>query len=495
MEQEPAGPAEGGAGARAEIGAFVRRRPLIIGAAVVLIIAAVILISLLRGRPSRYISVSGIVEATEVVLSSKVNARVARVLVSEGDKVEKGRLLVQLRDVEFRDQVRQAEAVLSAAQAALNEALAGARPEEIRQARAQVAPVEAALAGARRSLSIAEENFAESRDLRARLESAEASYKAAAAAQERAQEALALVKQGARTEQVDQARAAVRQAEALYQRASEDQRRARELFRKGAIPASQLDAADAAAESSRAQLDQARARLSELEAGARPEEVREAEAALAQAKAVTTGAKRALEIAREQYRERLAEKQQLTTARTQYETAQAQLRAAEARLDELLAGARIEQIEQLRAQVRQARAALDQARTQLENTTVESPINGTVITRAVEPGELATVGSALIVLADLSEVELQVYVEQPVYGRIRLGQPADVTVDSYPDQVFRGRVTHIADEAEFTPKEIQTREQRAKLVFGVDISLPNPEGKLKPGMPADAVLSLQPVAR
>ena len=485
MEQEPTG-------RRAMLESLMRRRA-VIAAAILLVAGLLILLSILRGRPQAYISLSGITEATEITLSSKVIARVTEVHVSEGDEVTKGLVLVRLRDVEFREQVRQVEAALEAAQAQLNEALAGARSEEIRQARAQVEQAEAAVAGARQSLSIAEEAFQESRELRARFEAAESNYRASVAANQRVQEALKLVRQGARTEQVEQARAAVRQAEARDQQAREDLRRARELFRRGAIPANQLDAAEAAAESARAQLDQARARLSELEAGARPEEIREAEAAAEQAEAVMSGAKRALEIAGEQYQERLLERQQLTAARTQYETALAQLRAAEARLEELLAGTRPEQIERLRAQVRQAKATLALARTQLENTTVESPINGTVLTRAVEPGELATIGSTLVALADLSEIELQVYVEEPVYGRIRLGQPAAVTVDSYPNQVFRGRVTEIAKEAEFTPKEIQTKEQRAKLVFGVKITVPNPEGKLKPGMPADAVLRLQPV--
>ncbi|HUV03909.1 MAG TPA: efflux RND transporter periplasmic adaptor subunit [Armatimonadota bacterium] len=486
MEQEPAG-------RRAWLETLMRRRP-VIAAAVLAAVGLLILVVILRGRPQHYISLSGIIEATEVTLSSKVTAKVAAVYVSESDKVRKGETLVRLRDTEFREQVRQAEAALEAAQARLNEALAGTRPEEIRQARAQLEQAEAAVTGARRSLSIAEEAFQESRELRARLEAAESHHRASSAAYQRAQEALRLVKQGARVEQVEQARAAVRQAEARDNQAREDLRRARELFGRGAIPANQLDAAEAAAESARAQLDQAIARLSELEAGARPEEIREAEAAAQQAEAVMSGAGRALEIAREQYQERLQERQQLTTARTQYETALAQRRAAEARLQELLAGARPEQIEQLRAQVRQAEAALAQARTQLENTIVQSPIDGTVLTQAVEPGELATVGSTLIVLADLRQIELEVYVEEPVYGRIRLAQPATVTVDSYPNQVFRGRVTEIAEEAEFTPKEIQTKEQRAKLVFAVKITVPNPAGKLKPGMPADAVLGLQPVA-
>jgi HlyD family secretion protein len=407
-----------------------------------LVILVIVLVVVLRGRPRNYISLSGIVEATQVVLSSKVNARVAGVFVDEGDQVRRGKLLVRLRDVEFREQVAQAEAAVEAAQARLNDALAGARPEEIRQARAQVEQAEANLAGARRSLTIAEENFERSRQLQAQLQAAETNLRTSEAAYE--------------------------QAQALERRASEDYRRAQILYERGAIPASQLDAARAAAESAAAQVQQTREAV--------------------------TGARRTLEIARRQYEERTAERQQLTAARTQYEAAQAQLRAAEARLEEILAGARPEQIEQLRAQVRQAEAALAQAQTQLENTTAEAPISGTILTRAVEPGELATVGSTLIEMADLSSVELHVYVEEPVYGRLHLGQTAAVTVDSYPNRVFRGRVTQIAQEAEFTPKEIQTQEERAKLVFEVTITIPNPHGMLKPGMPADAILQLQPAS-
>jgi len=105
---------------------------------------------------------------------------------------------------------------------------------------------------------------------------------------------------------------------------------------------------------------------------------------------------------------------------------------------------------------------------------------------------LATVGSALMEVADLDTVWLRVYVEEPVYGRIKLGDSATVTVDSYPGKTFTGRITEINQDAEFTPKEIQTAEQRAKLVFGIKITLSNPEGKLKPGMPADATLRLAP---
>lgn len=478
---------------RDQVSQFIRRRPLVIAACVLLAVAAIVLVIILRARPPGFISLSGTIEATEVVLSSKVVAKVKQVFVDEGDTVEQGDQLVILRGTEFREQVQQAEAALEAARAVLNEGLAGTRPEEIRQARAEVARTDAAVAGARRALDLAEEAYRENRELKTLLNAAETNYRASVAAYRRAQETLKLVRQGPREEQIQHARAQVQQAEATFTRAQQDARRATELFHRGAISATDLDAAVAAEATGRAQLQQARARLDELEAGSRPEEITEAEAAVEQAHALMVGARQGSEITRERYEERLQERQQLTEARTRDETARAQLKAAEARLQQLLAGPRAEEIARLRAQVNEARAALAQVRTLLTYTKVESPIDGTILTRAVEPGELASLGETLVTLADLSRVQLNVYVEQDIYGRIRLGQPAVVTVDSYPHESFRGRVTRIASKAEFTPKEIQTREERAKLVFKVQITLPNPEGKLKPGMPADAVLRLQPV--
>ncbi|HET6456832.1 MAG TPA: efflux RND transporter periplasmic adaptor subunit [Armatimonadota bacterium] len=420
----------------------ISTRLAIVIVVILLAILAIILVNVYRHRPPTSIQVSGIIEATQITLSSQVNARVLRVNVDEGDSVREGELLVSLKDTSLQDQVRQAEAALAAAQAMYKEALAGPRPQDIQQAQAMVEQSQAAVAGAHRQVALAEQALAESRELQARLQTAETNY---------------------RTSQ-----AALDQAEARSRQASEDYRRAQELFQRGAIAANQLDAARAAAESASAQVEQA--------------------------KSAVQGAERSLQIARSAYSERTGERQQLTTAQTQYETSQAQLAAAQAKLNELRAGTRPEQIQQAKAQVQQAQAAVAQAESQLAHTRVESPTDATVITRAVEPGDLGTVGSTLLVLADLRTVKLKVYVEEPYYGRIRLGQSADVTVDSYPNEVFHGRVSEIADQAEFTPKEIQTKEQRAKLVFAVTILLSNPNDKLKPGMPADAVLKLMPVS-
>jgi multidrug resistance efflux pump len=470
----------------------MKRRLRVIALVVVLAVIVLAVVNSIRNRPQNSITLSGTIEATDVVLSSKVNAKIVAVNAQEGDRVRKGEVLVGLRQDEFRDAVNQASAVLADAQAKLQEALNGTRAEDIQQAEAQVAQDEADVAGARRSLALAEEDYRDVTDLRTKLDAAQTVFNATRHAYEQARQAQTLVQEGPRVEDIQQAEAALRQAQASNKLAQDDFKRDQALFKRGAISASQLDAGRSAADVSQAQVGQAQARLSELQAGSRPEEIHQANAAASQAAANLAGARKALADARQQYDKRLSQRQALTSAQTQYNTSSDRLRQSQARLKELKVGTRPEEIAQFRDQSHEAEAALAQSKIQLGDTTVVSPLDARVITRSVEPGELATVGSALMEVADLDTVWLRVYVEEPVYGRIKLGDSATVTVDSYPGKTFTGRITEINQDAEFTPKEIQTAEQRAKLVFGIKITLSNPEGKLKPGMPADATLRLAP---
>ncbi len=156
------------------------------------------------------------------------------------------------------------------------------------------------------------------------------------------------------------------------------------------------------------------------------------------------------------------------------------------------------QLKAARAQAEAARGALGQAvaglnlvRVQISNASITAPVSGTVLERNIEVGELAMAGTAICKLGDLSRPYLKIYLPENLYGRVKLGQTAGVTVDSYPKRNFAGRVAAIASQAEFTPKDIQTKEERVKLVFAVKIAVENPGGELKPGMPADAVLELQ----
>jgi HlyD family secretion protein len=120
---------------------------------------------------------------------------------------------------------------------------------------------------------------------------------------------------------------------------------------------------------------------------------------------------------------------------------------------------------------------------------VIAPAPGILTLRAVEPGELVGMGSNIARLTYLDRVKLTIYVNEAELGRVALGQPADVTIDTFgADKPFKGTVVYISPNAEFTPKNVQTREERTKLVFAVKIEIGNPEGTLKPGLPADAVL-------
>ncbi len=162
---------------------------------------------------------------------------------------------------------------------------------------------------------------------------------------------------------------------------------------------------------------------------------------------------------------------------------------AQALVDKLNAGVRPEQVAIVEAQVQQSEAALAALAVQKDKHTLTAPADGWVVKRIAHEGEMAVPGMSLLTLADLSIVTLTVYVPEPDIGQLSLGQEVDVFVDSFPGEAFTGHITFINDKAEFTPKNVQTKEERVNTVFAVKIKLDNPEQKLKPGMPADAILS------
>ncbi len=141
-----------------------------------------------------------------------------------------------------------------------------------------------------------------------------------------------------------------------------------------------------------------------------------------------------------------------------------------------------------RAQIDQARAAADTVRVQLAKTVTDAPVSGIIVSRNIEVGEVAPAGAPVLVISQLDEVTLTVYVPELQLGMVKLGQTASVSVDSYPDQTFSGKVIYISPQAQFTPKNIQIKEERTKTVYAVKIKLANPDQKLKAGMPADAVI-------
>ena len=139
----------------------------------------------------------------------------------------------------------------------------------------------------------------------------------------------------------------------------------------------------------------------------------------------------------------------------------------------------------------QAKAWVDSVKVQIDNAVIKAPIDGTVLVKAVEKGELVSNGSTIISLGDLSKLELKVYISEKEYGKIRIGDSVSIFVDSYPGEQFAGLVKYISSQAEFTPKSIQTKDERVNQMYEVKIDIPNPEMKLKPGMPADAEIKIQ----
>ena len=145
-----------------------------------------------------------------------------------------------------------------------------------------------------------------------------------------------------------------------------------------------------------------------------------------------------------------------------------------------------------RAQVRAAQARLEEARCLLEEAEIAAPITGTVTEKVAERGEVVSAGAPILTVVDLNSLYLKVYLKEALVGRLRLGEAARVYADAFPGRPFEAHVSEVADKAEFTPKSVETREERVKLVFAVKLRLTNPQGLLKPGLPAEALIRLDP---
>ena len=275
-------------------------------------------------------------------------------------------------------------------------------------------------------------------------------------------------------------------------------------------------------EQRRAEVDASQARLQELKNGARPEEIREAQAAVDSAQAEFDRAKRDWDRAQTLYKNDDISTAQYDQYRSRFESADALRAQAAERRALVLAGPRAEQIEAAAAQVERSRASLKMAEsntleirrreqelplrraeiqraraslalieTQIADTTVVSPVDGVVLVKAADVGEVLAAGTTVVTIGDIDHPWLRAYIAQPDLGKVKFGMPVDVTTDSYPGRTYKGRVSFISSEAEFTPKQIQTQDERVKLVYRIKIDLENPQHELKSNMPADAVLHLR----
>ena len=238
-------------------------------------------------------------------------------------------------------------------------------------------------------------------------------------------------------------------------------------------------------------LDIAKAQYDLLVKGARKEDIAQAEEGLKQAEANFNLAKVNKKRMENLFKGQAITKNQYDDAATRFEVAQAQFKSAKENYAKIKNIARPEEIAQAKANFEKAEAAVGLIEKGLRDCSVTSPINGFVVKKFVEAGETVSMMSSLVKVSDLSSVKLSIYISETDLGKVKLGQKAAVTVDAFPNKTFDGVVEFISPEAEFTPKNIQTKDERTKLVFQVKIKIPNTNFELKAGMPADASIKVE----
>jgi len=428
-------------------------------------IAAIAIWYLAYGRAraeTSALSASGTVEAVQVILSPELGGQVLEVLAQEGEAVQAGYVLVRLDDTLLQSQLAQALATLQQVQANYALIAAGPTPE---QRAAAVAAAELELLQAQQALDALYENHA--------LQVAQAQKEVAAAdkALDRATQALDSLQTQADQADIDAAWAALVLAKDRLERAEKDfkefEKKPADDVRRALFQSKLADA--------QKHYDAVETRYNNLVGASNKLELAlaEAEVALWQAQ---------LERARQRYEE-------LKDAPDpdELKLAQARLEAAEASLALAQAPVREEQLALARAQLEVAQAAVAAIQAQINRMVIIAPMDGTVLTRSVEPGEVVLPGTPLLTLARLDQLSITVYMPEDRYGQIRLGQTVAVIVDSFPGEEFQAKVVRIADRAEFTPRNVQTEEGRRTTVFAVELDVLNPQAKLKPGMPVDVL--------
>jgi len=407
---------------------------------------------LVPAEPPADLVASGFIWANEIMVSTEVAGRIQRMQADVGDEVSAGQVLAQLDTALVEAQTQRAEAELQVAEAKVVELKAGASPGEIEVA-------EAAVDKAREEVALAEEGVA----------LAQANVAAAQKTLQAAQAALSKLRSGASPYELALAEARLELAQGQLRGACSARDSIGGAMDRGEMPSASYDAARAAVAQAQTRIYIIQLEIDELKEGARPEDLQAGQAAIDAAHAEVEAAQA-----------------QVVRAQQLVEAARASLREAQNRSDLVKSGATKEQIAMAQAQVSGAQAALQALVIRRNKMTLRAPSEGLVLERIVNVGEMVMPGSTLFRLADLDQVQLTVYVSETDMGRIQLGQEVHVAVDSFPELTFPGHVVYISPRAEFTPRNIQTKDQLVTQVLAVKIELSNPDHALKPGMPADA---------
>ncbi len=516
---------------------------LIVGVAIALIVGgAALWWIVLRedGVPEGRLVLSGTIEAETTEVGSEIAGRVMHMAVQRGDVLGEGDAIAELstelgetrlsqaeaasaaaqegeeqaqvaasvqQDV-LEAHVNQAQRTLQTAQARLADLLAGTRPEKIREGEAGARQAEGALQAACEQLAKARQGPREQEieQARAAVEGADEQVNAAAAQ-------LDELREGTRSQDIEQVRATLQTARARAEKAAKDAARMRELFSEGVISEDKLEQAETAAETARESVRSAEAALDRALEGPREQTISAAEANLAQARAGRRQASEQLRLLEEGTRA-----EDIRAAEAQVAQAEGQLDAARERLAALRAGPTEEQIRIARRQVEEAQAgintarqrlgearvarkqadvagreaeraaaAADEASVSLDKHVVTASSAGVVDSVNARRGEVVSPGSSLVTVIAPDDLWVTVFVPEPQMPMVKVGQEAVVEVDGYEGE-FPATVTWIAEDAEFTPKYVLTEAERTKLVYELRVRPDDPDGRLKPGMPADVAI-------
>jgi len=439
------------------------------------------------------IQASGMIEAQQVSIASELSGRIAEVLVSEGEQVQDGDPIFRLEDDVFAAQLEQASAAYDStlaqqkgARAALSAAEAAhiAAEEGLISASAhfQLVLNEALAFEAAERVENWNRNPGTKIDLPAwyflkdeLIQAAKAEVENARDFVETEEDRFAGVLRDVDSKEIISAEERLANAQAAFTVAESLQD-----HDTGYTGREELnDFIQILVDSAESELEAAQNSYDELLSDTDYEEILEARARVAVARERYALAQDALNAL-------LTGEDSLVVTAAQAGISQAEAAVSHTQAQVILARSNLEIT---RKAIQQAQSAIDMANLQLDKLTVYSPIAGTVLTRTIEKGEILQAGLTAMTIGILDDLTITVYISEDLYGQIKLGDQAELSVDSFPEMVFSGEVIRIADQAEFTPRNVQSKEDRQTTVYAVKLTVNDPDHQLKPGMPADVVFS------
>jgi len=421
------------------------RRLLLIPAGLLIVSAAGVSSWYYFSRPqTEALQLTGRIEGYPTDIGAKVGGRVNFVAVREGDRVRQGDVIVKLDDAEIQAQLRGTTARINAAKQQQQQALS-----QIEVVNSQIQEAELtmqqAMGDAKGRIFQAQENVA--------------------AAQAQVSQAQAVVNQA--QSEIIRAQTQVDQAKSQLKLAKLNRDRYEQLFKEGAFSKQVFDQAQTNFETAQATYENSLA-------------------GLATAKATLESRKAAVDAAKRQVNAAQGALFQAQSTSINPDIRHAQVNALRRQLNVTKA-----QLAATAAEVNNAQATQQQVQAQIAYLNVLSPLDGVVITRSVEPGQVVTTGKTLLTVIDPNSVYLRGFIPEGKIGKIRVGQPAKVLLDSAPNRPLNAHVAAIDTQASFTPENIYFKEDRVKQVFGVKLSIDNPDGFAKPGMPADGEIQTE----